>query len=63
MFIIKMFCRMLVITHCPLYEGSGKITVLCLVIRNSPASLFRLMGTMIHMAGYSSLIALAAGKL
>lgn len=52
---------MLVITHHPLHEGPGKITVSSLIIRNSPASLFGLTGTMIHTAG--SLIALAAGKL
>lgn len=41
----------------------GKIIVLCLITRNSPASLFNLKDTMIHTADYVSFIALAAGIL
>lgn len=44
------------------YDSLGKSFVLCL-IRNSPASLLNLKGSMSHTVDYVSLLALSAGQL
>lgn len=63
-FLIKMFCKDVV--HHALISSwgfCGKIIVLCLIIRNSPASLFNLKGTMIHTTDDISSPALTEGNL